>query len=198
MSISKSKFRAIFLVPFGGFLVIGIWGNLLDHFLDSIGLYGKIISLNPQNWIRQFYLLTVPVWKLLLLSIVLGIPVYFLARNKISWKKNRNKQEGFWDLIDEFKVKYKFLKDPFISGIQYKTFLSLRDGNVYLERIEPYCEYHTTKLQMIYVDEDGYGEPHYKCPDSKCGNSCYEIEKVKPILYSQLEEIWDKRVNEFE
>lgn len=195
MSITRSKFWSIILIPIGGFLLWGILGNVLDHFLDKIGLFEKVKSLNPQNGIRQFMSLNVPVWKLILVFLVLGFPTYFLLLNRIVWKEKKTKQEKVYELFDKFKDEYRYVKLEGNESVEFRTYLSFNSENLVLNKIEPYCIEHAERIKMYLTDED---LPIYSCPKHQCKNSIMDDNFVynsfTTLIISDLENKWERLI----
>lgn len=193
MNIGKGKIWTIILVPLGGFLLWGILGNLLDHLLDSVGFYEKVMSLNPQNWFRQFYLLTVPVWKLLLSLIISGIPTWFLLRDKITVKRKKDRRQQIYDLIDEFKIENRFVElDD--KSVKYRTNISLSNDRVILEsKSEPYCLKHNHPIKMRFDSKHFY----FKCGQYPCENLVFgDMSNEDILILSKLENMWYKRIDQ--
>jgi hypothetical protein len=175
--------------------------SVVGYILDKVGFIGLVSNYfgGRSKGMIAFFNYSIPLWEVILLFIVFSAISYFL-RTKVLFKPKSSlitRQEKLYELVDEFKIRFKYMQGPLANGIEYKTHITMSNGNIILERIEPYCVVnHNPKLLMKYESPEGYGEPVFICPDDDCLNSTYysDVDKVQLILYSELEHEWDKAI----
>ncbi|MGC4059086.1 MAG: hypothetical protein QM743_13365 [Chitinophagaceae bacterium] len=199
--MEDNKVRKIAISVVKLIFVEGVFLYLFNYLLDVIGLKNIVSTFFHSKKILSFLSYPIPLWEVIVSFIVFIILIltFNFYRTKINSRPIKTRQEKIYDLIEEFKLKYKYMEGDFLNGIEYRTHLSLRDDNVYLDTIEPYCIIHQPnqpRLKMMYQDDEGYGEPTFVCPDPECGIKSYDLDRVKIILQSKLDDEWDRSLKE--